>query len=162
MTEQQDNFDQKYEKYKSMVYNICYTYSKNQFDADDLFQESFFEFFKLHKKFKESEQEKYYLIRLTINNCKDFYRKKRNRRIVLENSIVDKQAVETTEDINVFELIYKLSPKLKEVTILKYANQLNNKEIANILKISEENVRKRLERAYEKLRKEWGDKDERT
>lgn len=48
--------------------------------------------------------------------------------------------------------IMKLSPKLKEVIILYYYQQMTTREIADVLNIPQSTVTTRLKRAKEKLR----------
>jgi RNA polymerase sigma-70 factor (ECF subfamily) len=64
--------------------------------------------------------------------------------------------------LDIFEKDYKfemikqaleqLPEKYKDIVFLKYVEQKNNDEIAEILGISEDNVRQRLSRAIKKLK----------
>lgn len=49
--------------------------------------------------------------------------------------------------------VLKLSPKYKDILILKYVNELKNKEIAELMHIPESTVATHLERAKKQLRK---------
>lgn len=54
--------------------------------------------------------------------------------------------METDMDNSVLEVLKSLPVMYRDVFLLKYSNRLENKEIAQMLRISEENVRKRIER----------------
>ena len=59
--------------YKEYYYRIIYGYTNDSFLSDDILQDVFIKYIKLNKKFNSIEDEKYYLIRLTINMCKTYY-----------------------------------------------------------------------------------------
>ena len=50
------------------------------------------------------------------------------------------------------EMLYTLSEKYRKVIVLYYMEEMTTKEIANILRISESTVRKRLQRGRDMLR----------
>lgn len=68
------------ETYSDMVYRICFLYLHNRADFDDVYQEVFLRLLKRNTPFESKEHEKAWLIRVTINLCKDisksFWRKK--------------------------------------------------------------------------------------
>ena len=54
--------------------------------------------------------------------------------------------METDTDNSVLEVLKNLPVMYRDVFLLKYSSRLENKEIARMLRISEANVRKRIER----------------
>lgn len=68
---------------------------------------------------------------------------------------------ETPESENLFETVMRLPKKYRIVIYLFYYEDYNIREIADILKISESNVKVRLSRARmllkETLKEEWED-----
>lgn len=145
-------FEEKYKLYSKLLYSIIYGYVLNKDDSDDILQDVFIKYINLKKKFKDLDSEKYYLVRMTINLCKDYYIK--NVKLIhIENDIVD-------ENNNMYvlrKIITTLPPKYKEIIILHYYNSFDIKTISNILHISNEAVRKRLERAKDKIKEGLGD-----
>lgn len=146
-------FEVKYHKYKIMIYQICFSYLKNEFDTNDAVQETFINFYNKNKTFKTDLDEKRYLIRIAINVCKDIFRKRKMKPLLLNNfEIVDDKSTTTEENYQLLEEIDLLSNKLKEVIILKYYQGFEYSEISSILNVDEATIRKRHQRALEILK----------
>ena len=64
-------FNEKYELYKDIIYNIAYTYVHNKDDALDISQEVFIKYLNSDEIFDSLNNEKYWIIRVTINTCKN-------------------------------------------------------------------------------------------
>lgn len=149
------------EKYGQEVYKIAYFYMKEKHLAEDVFQEVFYKVIKNYHKFQHQSSEKTWLIRITINTCKDMLRTSWIKRVttfgVLEDSgndyekPYDIEKNETNKEL--YELIQKLPQKYKEILLLFYYKDLTYEEISEILEIPEGTVRSRLSRAREKLKK---------
>ena len=155
MTEREQLFEEKYDLYNQMVYNIAFSYLKDYNDALDVMQESFLGFYNANKTFKTLNDEKYYLIRIVINNCKTLL-KKNKKHFLLDEEVLDALKEDSKiEDLKVIDMIQVLKPIYKEVIILIYVENMSNKEVAAALNISEANVRKRHERALKTLREHW-------
>lgn len=152
-----ERFEKIYKLYSQELINISYGYTKNFDDSFDIVQNAFYKLFTSNKKFKTNNDEKYWLIRVTINESKDFLRKKKKTTIV-DTEILDtiqKDSKNNNEKIQLLKmLIRKLPEKYKSVIILHYYDLLPIKEISIILNISENAVKKRLERARKMLKEE--------
>ena len=61
------------DKYFNMVYKLAFSQTKNKTDADDVFQEVFLRYIKSNCKFENSEHEKAWFIRVTINCCRKLW-----------------------------------------------------------------------------------------
>ena len=61
-------------KYADMVYKLAYAQARNRADADDIFQEVFIRLVKNKPGFESEEHMKAWLIRVTINRCRDLQR----------------------------------------------------------------------------------------
>lgn len=152
LTEQE--FEQKYYKYKRMLYNIAYSYVYNQMDADDIIQDVFIKYLKSNEKFSTDDNEKYWLIRVTINTCKSYLKQARFKYVELNNNIVNNVSdVKLKEEQKYFLIIANLPHKYQEVIILYYYEDLNINEISTILNVSVSAVKKRLERARNIIKK---------
>jgi len=62
----------KIDMYTEVLYRIAFTYLGNRSDAEDIVQETFLKYIKKKTKFDNDEHEKAWLIRVTINLCKDY------------------------------------------------------------------------------------------
>ena len=149
-------FKIKYELYSQELMNIAFGYLKNKDDCSDIIQNVFIKMINHYKKFNDLNHEKYWLIRVTINECRDFLRKKAKQPII--NSDLVDSFLQSDEDNSKLEyvtiLVKKLPEKYRVVIILFYWNSLSIKDIAIILKIKEDAVKKRLERARQLLKEE--------
>lgn len=155
-----ERFEKIYKLYSQELINISYGYTKNFDDSFDIVQNVFYKLFASNKKFKTNNDEKYWLIRVTINESKDFLRKKKKTTIV-DTEILDtiqKDFKNNNGKIQLLKmLISELPEKYKSVIILHYYDLLPIKEISIVLNISENAVKKRLERARKMLKEEMED-----
>lgn len=145
----EQEFNKKYELYSQELMNISYGYTKSRDDSLDIIQNVFTKLVNKSKQFNNLNDEKYWLIRVTINECKDFLRKKSKRPIInadLVNSFSNYDS-ETQKLHYIADVVKTLPEKYKVVIILFYWDSLSIKDIAIVLKVSENAVKKRLERA---------------
>ena len=145
----EQEFNKKYELYSQELMNISYGYTKSRDNSLDIIQNVFTKLVNNPKQFNNLNEEKYWLIRITINECKDFLRKKSKRPIInadLVNSFSNYDS--ETENLHyIADVVKTLPEKYRVVIILFYWDSLSIKEIAKVLKVSEDAVKKRLERA---------------
>lgn len=144
----EEQFEKKYNLYAQELMNISYGYTRNKDDALDVMQNVFFKFFNCEKKFLTENDEKYWLIRVTINECKDLLRRRKRIKYLNDNEIeLLKDTNKQINDVDALTLhINNLPEKYRQVIILFYYDCLPIKEIMKILNISENAVKKRLER----------------
>ena len=141
----------------AVAFNIC----KNTQDAEDVVQDTFIRYYTLKKEFDSRQHIRAWLIRVTINRAKNvnhtFWRR---NKLSLED-YMETLSFETRESENLFETVMKLPEKYRIVIHLFYYEDYSVNEIADILKISESNVKVRLSRGRRLLRgalkEEWKD-----
>lgn len=145
--------------HRNMLFRIAYSYTGSKEDAEDVFQETCIALFRKRTPFRDSEHLKAWLIRVTVNACRNLARSKKNRsETPLDTSLDHKWgAVGSSEDSLALEdAVWKSVASLKEslriVVILYYAEEFTTKEIAKLLRIKESSVRSRLTRARCSLR----------
>ena len=141
-------------RYSDMLYKICFLILKNEQDTKDVLQETFLIYYTKKPKFESEEHKKAWLIKVSQNKCKEFLRfHKRHAALPLED--MEETLVITDglsgSDKEILSLIWDLDYKLKSVVILFYIEGYTVNEIADILKTSPSAVKKRLQRAREKL-----------
>lgn len=152
----EQEFNKKYELYSQELMNISYGYTKSKDDSLDIIQNVFTKLVNNPKQFNNLNEEKYWLIRVTINECKDFLRKK-SRRPIINADLVNSFAKTDSEDEQlhyVADVVKTLPEKYRGVLILFYWDSLSIKEIASVLKVSDDAVKKRLERARNLIKQE--------
>ena len=137
--------------YKTAVIMLC-----NEQDAYDAVQETFIKYLEHKKKFHDPEHEKAWLLRVNINICKNMMRFHRLHPTVGIDTI--NLSYQEDKDYELMNALFRLRKQAKEVIILYFIEGYKNKEIAAILGISENAVKKRLERAKKELIQEYDKK----
>ncbi|MEG0391961.1 MAG: sigma-70 family RNA polymerase sigma factor [Anaerovoracaceae bacterium] len=147
------------DKYSDMVQRLCLIHLKNYADSEDVFQTVFLKYVLYSGTFESEEHEKAWLIRVTINECKDLlksvYRKRVGFSDVLEK-IVPEAAPENRA---VLEAVLTLPKKYKNVIYLHYYEGYKATEIAKILNKKENTIYTLLARGREQLKELIGGKD---
>ena len=149
----ESEFEVRYHLFKETIYNVVYTYVRNRMDAEDITQEVFLKFLKYDGDFTTLDNEKYWLVRVTINTSKSFLTSSWKKKISLSDEVT-LNAPSGSSEQDYFNLIINLPNKLKEVIVLYYYENFKINEIAQILKSSESAIKKRLQRARDLLKGE--------
>lgn len=132
-------------RYADMMMRIAFTYLKNSADAQDICQEVFAKIVKLQPAFKQAEHEKAWIIRVTINACKDALRSPWKK---LFTPIGDKDyPIQNEENKQVVASVLELPKKYRIVLYLYYFENYSTAEIADLLRRNESTVRTQLKRA---------------
>ncbi len=148
-----------FEKYQDNLYIIAFNVCKNAEDAKDVVQDTFIQYYSAKKEFDNEQHIRAWLIRVAINKAKNvngtFWRK---NKMSLED-YMETLVFETPESEELFETVMHLPEKYRIVIHLFYYEEYSVHEIADILKLSESNVKVRLSRGRsllkEKLQEEW-------
>lgn len=147
-------FDYVYNEYAKELLNIAYGYTKNKDDSIDIMQNAYVALLNSNKQFESNEHIKHFLIRVTINESKNFIKSHIRQKVIKNNDIVMNYP-ETKEDClayDVSKIVNILPEKYKAIIILHYYDDMKIKDISIVLKISESAVKKRLERARNLIR----------
>ncbi len=154
-------FEILWHRYASIVRQYCYYKVGNKEDAEDLFQNTWIEFYKSTKKNNRINSIKHYLLSIAyFNHCimikKHSVDSQRINIIDLEGHIDN--YINTEKDYEDKELLLQLHSALnildeytKECVILRWENELSYKEIAEIHNDTPEAIRKRYCRAMKKI-----------
>jgi len=139
------------EKYSDRVFSYFIRFLGDRDEALNLTSEVFFKAFKGIKNFNEDKEFFPWLIKIARNEGINFMRKNK----VYEELETDKFTEENyfERDVMLEDALKKLNENDREILLLFYQQDLSYDEIANILNISLENVKVRIFRAKEKLRK---------
>ena len=140
------------EEYADMVRRVCFCHLKNQADTEDVFQNVFLKYMLSDIPFSDREHEKAWLLRVTINSCKDLLKSFFRRNTVPLEMIKEMQAEVPEDHREVLEAVLSLSDKYKDVVYLHYYEGYSAAEIGRMLKISETAVTTRLKRGRDTLR----------
>ncbi|RTZ53342.1 sigma-70 family RNA polymerase sigma factor [Bacillus sp. SAJ1] len=156
--------------YGNDVIRIAYTYLRQKSLAEDVAQDVFIKCFEKLDTFQNKSSYKTWLIRITVNRCKDVLKSRSFKNLFITDFFSPKeqeQLVTSTEHqllvVEENELISKqvmgLPIKLREVIILFYYQDFSIEEISELLKINSNTVKTRLHRGRLKLKEvfegEW-------
>ena len=153
------------------VYGFCYRFTGKDSEAQDLTQEVFLRVFRSLASFRSTEGSfSTWLARLTRNLLIDHYRRTRNERVTdsieeqlprveesqsgaaLGKSARTDSAVAGREASELLQsALAKLSPELRETIILRDLQEMEYREIADVLAIPEGTVKSRLNRGRSEL-----------
>lgn len=152
-----DSIRESIERYSDMVYRLAFSMMKNKYDADDIHQEVFVQYISHYPKLENEEHKKAWLIRVTINTCKNWWKNAWRRKVcgMLEGHEISAQNeafLQWEQRYPIMEQVQKLPQKYRVIIHLFYYEEMSIKEIAELLKLKESNVRARLTRARQKLK----------
>ena len=147
-------FRTKLETHKNTVYRLAFSYLKNIQDAEDITQEAFLKLYRCDADFPASENEKAWLIRVTVNLCKNQLRANKFKKLVPFNDsiAVSNIPVFMQSELETLDLLDSLSPKYRAVMYLYYYEKYRTAEIAKMLGKNENTIRIQLKRGREQLK----------
>ena len=144
------------ERYADTVRRICVVHLKNDADTEDIFQTVFLKYVLSSVSFENDAHEKAWLIRVTINACKDllksFFRK---HTVPLEEAIEQPMAL-PPDHRDVWEAVFSLPQKNRDVVYLYYFEGYTAPEISRILDKKVNTIYTLLTRSKEMLREKLG------
>ena len=148
------------------VYGICYRFTGSDGEAQDITQEIFLRVFQSLKSFRAGEGSfVVWLTRLSRNLLIDHYRRGKMTRMTdsIENQlpVLEERSLQGGRTEGMLEgreaseilqkALGKLSPELREAVILRDLEELEYREIAEVLKVPEGTVKSRLNRGRAEL-----------
>lgn len=148
------------EQYQLSLLRLCFTYLHDRTLAEDAVQETFLKAYRNYHAFRGDSSEKTWLSRIAINCCRDMYRTTWFRHI--DRTVTLDQLPEPVQepldrDNTLTMEVMKLPIRLREVILLYYFEDMTTNEIAETMRITQQAVSSRLNRARIKLRKALGD-----
>jgi RNA polymerase sigma-70 factor (ECF subfamily) len=144
------------EQYGDMVLRLCMVYLKNKADAEDTFQNVFVKYTLCPKIFESGEHEKAWLIRVTVNACKDCLRNYFRRNTVSLEELRDCAPEMDSDRYRVLEAVWALPRQYRDVIYLHFYEGYTAPEIAGILKRNPNTVYTHLHKGKELLRELLG------
>ena len=157
---QSDQIAQLYDDYGDMVFRLAYSVLLNRADAEDAVQDMFIKIIGKVPEFGDRAQEKAWISRVIVNQCRDQLRKRKLRLYtpleeVLEQSGSDLSVPgpEESGGIGLLQMVLSLGEKYREPLILHYFEGFSIEEVSSILGIGQSAVKMRLSRGREMVKK---------
>ncbi len=154
----EQDFAKLYERYLPLVHRICYRYTKNREEADDLAQEVFVKVHASYGGFQGNAQPSTWLYRVAVNHSLDHLRWKKRQTELLNNYGEDlsrsPQQVDCA-DKPAIRLLHRLMENMeavnRQVVFLRFEVGLTHEEIAEVCGISRVAITKRLAKFQAKI-----------
>lgn len=134
------------EKYADTVKRICILHLKNTSDAEDIFQEVFLKYALCDIAFENQNHEKAWIIRVTVNACKDLIKSFFRSRTVSIDELISLPAAEKEDLSYVLQAVLSLPEKYKDAIYLHYYEGYSAAEIGKIIGKKENTVYSLLSR----------------
>jgi RNA polymerase sigma-70 factor (ECF subfamily) len=148
-------------EYGNDVLRTAYMYVKDNHLAEDIFQDVFIKVNQKLSTFQGSSSIKTWIIRITINTCKDYLKSAWKQKVVpmteyQENTFTAEEEYTAVEQKDENRLIRKavmeLPDKYKDIVLCVYFHDMTVSQAAKVLKIAEGTAKSRLSRAKDKLK----------
>ncbi len=142
--------------YQVPLLRLCYIQLQDRALAEDAVQETFLKAYKGFAEFRRESSEKTWLVRIAVNVCRDYQRGswlRHTDRSVTPDMLQIGETQPETEDMDLSLAVMKLPPKMREMILLYYYQDMGTEEIARTLGITQSTVSYRLKKSREKLRK---------
>lgn len=146
-----EEFTLRARRHMDMIFRVAYGYLKNSFDADDVTQNVLLKLYSEKQEFTSEEHLKHWLIRVTVNQCKNVFRAPWHN----QESIDDYAAAlgfETTEQTDLFLTVMAMDKKYRIPLLLYYYEGYSMEEISKLLSMPVKTVGTRLRRGRQQLK----------
>ena len=145
--------------YSGIIIKICRAYTDSQEDFEDYYQEVCLQIWRSKDKFRGDSKWSTWIYRLSLNICLTLIKKKKKTRQYFNNDAVnqyeegEENSAFSNENLNfLYEAIKRLS-EIDRAIILLYLEAKPNKEIAEIIGTTPNNIGVRVNRIKERLKK---------
>ncbi len=154
MNDKEAQFTQVVREHRSTIYSVCYMFSSNEDEVNDLFQEVLIRLWQGWDKFEGRSGLRTWVYRVSLNACISIDRKKKRRpaNAILEGvDVWDTTQADKRQLAMLHERITRLEPFDRAIVLLWLEN-MSYDEIAAIVGITPKNVSVRLYRIKEHLK----------
>jgi len=154
MTDTERQFAKTVREHKSTIYTVCYMFSKDDDEVNDLFQEVLINLWKGYESFGHRSDIRTWIYRVALNTCISLDRKKRRTatvRLAMDINLFEDRDEDTRQVDLLHKRISRLQPFDRAIVLL-WLEDLSYEEIGQIVGISTKNVSVRLFRIREQLK----------
>jgi RNA polymerase sigma-70 factor (ECF subfamily) len=156
------------ERYQSKVFSIIHGIVRQRNDVEDIAQQVFAKVYFSIRNFDFRSSLITWIYKITVNECFDYLRKKKVRKLVYESDMSEDEVrrVENTEPVlergtrtdtslarrdYLIKLMDRVSEEEKQLLLLKEVEGYSVEELSGMLKMNENTIKVKLFRARQKL-----------
>ncbi|MCR5271304.1 MAG: sigma-70 family RNA polymerase sigma factor [Prevotella sp.] len=155
MNDLEKQFAQTIKKHRSTIYTVCYMFSQDADEVEDLFQEVLVNLWKGFKGFEQRSDINTWIYRVALNTCISQNRKKKRRQMEVHITMDINLFKNSDEDTRQVDMLHKRISRLQpfdRAIVLLWLENLPYEEIGQIVGITAKNVSVRLHRIREQLK----------
>lgn len=156
MGETKERLEQIFRDYYQLIYRVAFSQVKNHADAEDITQEVFLKIIRHDMRYQSMEHERAWIVRVTINLCRDLLKSKWHRTSVSMEDVSEAQrgSCENFTEIqdDMMWAVLQLPEKYRNCLYLFYYEDYSIKEIAQSLEMPENTVKTNLKRGRQALK----------
>ncbi len=140
---------------RDSIYRLAFSYVHNQADAQDIVQESICKAFSSRRTLKQPAHARAWFYRIVVNTAIDFIRKNK-KYLYSEADLLESESTgsDSYADLDLQDAVNKLSTINRTIIVLRFYEDLELKEIADIMDENLSTVKTRLYSSLRKLRLE--------
>jgi len=156
------------ERYQSKVHSIIYGILRNRNDAEDIAQQVFAKIYFSIGNFDGRSALLTWIYKITLNECYDYLRKRRVRKLVYESEVSDEEELKITRSLAaadasetveeslarrdyVLKLLSRVSEEDRNLLMLKEVEGHSVDELAAMTGLNQNTIKVKLFRARQKL-----------
>ena len=148
-------FTKMVKEYRKTIYTVCYFFSKDTEEVNDLFQEILMNLWKGYGSFRGESSVKTWVWRVSLNTCSNIERKKKSSvqtiPLSVDIDLYNDDDVQSKQIQMLYDRINRLDV-FDRAIILLWLENMNYQDIADVVGISLSNVTTRLFRIKEQLK----------
>lgn len=156
MGETKERLEQIFRDYYQLIYRVAFSQVKNHADAEDITQEVFLKIIRHDMRYQSMEHERAWIVRVTINLCRDLLKSKWHKTSVSMEEVSEAQrgSCENFTEIqdDMMWAVLQLPEKYRNCLYLFYYEDYSIKEIAQSLEMPENTVETNLKRGRQALK----------
>lgn len=155
MESNEKEFSKMVREHKTTIYTVCYMFSKDNDEVNDLFQEILVNLWKGFASFQGRSDIRTWVYRVALNTCITIDRKKKRRRDKEARIQMDINFYDDMDDVRQVKKLYERINRLgifDRAIVLLWLEGLPYDEIGQIVGISSKNVSVKLVRIREQLK----------
>ena len=141
------------ENYTEYLLKLSYLYVKDRQVAEDIVQEVFVKLYQKHGKKLDIHNPQGYIVQMTVNKCKDYFRSWQYRKIQVRDLFGQPEKVAPIiAEFEIIEEVLKLPLKYREVITLYYFDDYSVNQVSTLLSLPVATVKTRLQRGRSLLK----------
>jgi RNA polymerase sigma-70 factor (ECF subfamily) len=139
-----------------IIIKLCRAYTNNQQDFEDYYQEVCLQIWRSRDAYKHQCSWSTWVYKITLNVCLTYLKKHKNKVVTFTSDPLPEQLITDSQaqPEQAIKALYKAIQQLSEIDraiILLYLEQVSNKDIAEIMGVSANNLGVRILRIKQKL-----------